>query len=963
MKLNPGTYEALSLETVLAFDVETTGLDASQDEILEVGVVRMENGEVHDRFEQLCRPSVPIPHLITQLTGIQQADCDDKPALSAIIPSLTEFLKEGLIVAHNASFDFGFLSAAFRNAIPSPSPINPNRIVDTLELSRLLLPWLPNHRLETVAKYLEVSVAPVHRALADAEATALVFKAFVPLALSLNPRTVQSILRVLNGTSDGLHVFFTGVADFLKTVSSGKTKAFRKGPPNIIGKEDRNRQKLPEASFDLECIDGFFAEEGILSRSIAGYESRAPQRAMAEKIGKSFQRDEVLVAEAGTGIGKSLAYLVPAVLWATHREGGKIVVSTQTKTLQDQLFSKELPLLYKVSGRSFLAVLLKGRGNYLCLRRWLSLINHIDEKLPPSKRRHLLPLLIWAEETQTGDVEENGGFRREQTGDIWSEIHCDAVHCLGSKCEFEHGCFYQNIRRVARKADLVLINHSLLFSDLASDFSVLGEYDSLIIDEAHHIERTASRCLGKTVHLGQFRKICHSLYKSDSYESGLLATVMQVFEKQKRAGDEAVKLLESAGHCIRCVGDLWEKALLLFQGIEDRVTGKLKNPRLKLKIRIRKADDLFETLSNEVESLEHAMQTLIFHLSHIVTVFTENAEFSDSVSEDILRELEQTLLQADSLKADLGTFTHGDYENEVVWSEIIEYQGERSSVLFSAPLHIASILAESLYPHLRRGLLTSATLSVGGQFDYMLRRLGLDRVESDRVITRAFGSPFNFKEQALFLIPAYLSSPKSQTFTQEVASLLEHVLSIHARGTMVLFTSHAMLRDVYKKLQPALVNSGIRLLGQGIDGSRSSLLKLFQEDEQSVLLGTNSFWEGVDIPGSALELLVITRIPFDVPTEPWIEANMEHIERTIGNSFMQYSVPEAVVRFRQGFGRLIRSREDRGAVLFLDNRSIHTTYGALFLQSLPVEAQVCQTTDVVLEQLEHWFVSDEVIKH
>jgi ATP-dependent DNA helicase DinG len=960
MKLDPTTYEGLSLETVLAFDVETTGLDASQDEILEIGMVRMENGELCQRLEQLCKPSVPIPDFVTQLTGIRQADCENQPVVNEIIPDVAEFLKEGWILAHNASFDFGFLAAAYRRYDPDLAPVSPSRILDTLELSRLLLPWLPNHQLGTIAQFLEIPVIPTHRALADAEATILIFRSMIPLVLALNPQTIESILNILSGASDGLRLFFQHVADFIKSIPAGKTKKYLKGPANVLGNAYQESPGQSDMSFDLKKIDAFFAPGGDLSGLLPGYESRTPQREMAHTIGSAFQRDEVLVAEAGTGIGKSLAYLVPAILWATHEKGDKTVISTQTKTLQDQLFSKELPVLLETLNRSFFAVLLKGKANYLCKRRWMDVLHQINERMVPSKRRKLLSLLVWIEETRTGDIEENAGFKRGQIGDLWSEINCDPGHCMGSRCEFEHGCFYQHVRRASRKADLVLVNHSLLFSDLASDHSVLGEYESLIVDEAHQVERTASRCLGKTLQRSFFRKLCHRLYKAGSYESGLLVQLTQELEKIKKPGRDVAELLASLPALTDSVQDLREKSDDLFRGMEERINEQLKVPGANWKVRIRKPEDFFGLLSKETEALLQAMQVLISRLSRMAEVLLEQEGLDDILSEESRRDLEYVILHADGLRSVLENISHGEYENEVVWSEMAGYHNEQYVVLSSAPLHIGSILAEKLYPRLKRALMTSATLTVGKQFDYILGRLGLDQLEHDRVMTRAFGSPFDFQEQALFMIPAYMSSPKTNTFTREVALLLEHVLSIHSRGTMVLFTSHQMLREVYRNLQPVLANTGIRLLGQGIDGSRSSLLKIFQEEEQSVLLGTNSFWEGVDVPGSALELLVITRIPFDVPTEPWIEANMEDIEQTVGNGFMRYSVPEAVVRFRQGFGRLIRSREDRGVVLFLDNRSVHTRYGSLFLRSLPVEAHICDNEESVLHGLEQWFQSVSV---
>jgi ATP-dependent DNA helicase DinG len=254
-------------------------------------------------------------------------------------------------------------------------------------------------------------------------------------------------------------------------------------------------------------------------------------------------------------------------------------------------------------------------------------------------------------------------------------------------------------------------------------------------------------------------------------------------------------------------------------------------------------------------------------------------------------------------------------------------------------------------------VLTSATLTVGERFDYLLYRWGLNWVESDRVMTRVFGSPFNFAEQALLLVPTYISNPKDRTFASDLAGLLQRLLTAHPRGTMVLFTSYALLQEVYDAVRPALDEKGIRLLGQGIDGSRTLLLRTFQQDVRSVLFGTASFWEGVDVPGQALELLVITKIPFDVPTDPLIEARMEKSQSETGNAFLNYAVPEAIVRLRQGFGRLIRSAEDRGAVLMLDPRVSQTAYGSLFLKSLPVEARLCDDENSMFSALNQWFHS------
>jgi Rad3-related DNA helicase len=303
----------------------------------------------------------------------------------------------------------------------------------------------------------------------------------------------------------------------------------------------------------------------------------------------------------------------------------------------------------------------------------------------------------------------------------------------------------------------------------------------------------------------------------------------------------------------------------------------------------------------------------------------------------------------------LNQYQSTDYEKNVVWAEIKNFQKERKINFYMVPLDIASLLLQKLYPQVNRMIFTSATLSIQGNFDYLLHRLGFDRIEPDRIKTQIFGSPFNLSEQVLLLIPTYLSKPKNISFIKDISKLIENILHLHSCGTMVLFTSHYMLREVYRTILPVTEKKGIRLLGQGIDGHRSSLLKIFQEDKKSVLFGTNSFWEGIDVPGSALELLIIVKIPFDVPSDPLIEAKIEAADKETGNGFLNYSVPEAIVKLRQGFGRLIRSGEDRGAVLILDQRIVQSQYSSYFLESLPVKAKICESNNILSKTLINWF--------
>jgi len=955
MKISRSTYEALSVGRFLSIDLETTGLDPSKDEIIELGMVRMEMGEVSERYNQIFNPTVPVPRIITQLTGIRTEDCEDQPTLGEKFPDIVKFFKDDWIVAHNADFDFGFLQKAWERFMPDSVPMPSSKILDTLELSRLFLHWLPNHRLETVAEYLKIPSKPTHRALNDAEATALIFNELIHLILSLDHRTIGLILRIIDGASDGLCTFFERVARFIEKYGSTRKVVSRQSSPNILGKENRYSSEPEIHKIQANEIDAFFEPHGFLSEVLPGYELRKPQQEMARLVGRIFNEEIFLVAEAGTGVGKSLAYLIPITLWVTQSEKSRVIVSTHTKTLQDQLFSKELPLLIKMFERPFLAVLLKGRANYLCLRRWEHLLSQMEERFSPRQRRRLLPLVCWVAQTQTGDIEENAGFGRRRNGEIWSQLNCEGAHCLGHQCEYESNCFFQRVRRASRSADIIVVNHSLLFSDVAAHYTVLGDYDTLVIDEAHQIERVASDCIGKTLHPWLFLEISRRLYRQEPQEKGILVTLQNSIRKHgkdKTGRDELASILDRLKELSQ---DLWRSALSFFQKMMGIFSSKILQQGQYRKHRIRESQEICGLISVEIETLENVLDRLISILSRCLSLFVEIETNVPLILEGVGKELESILDQVMYLRELVAYFCRGEYDENVVWCELIQRQEQKEIYLYSVPLNIADILVESLYTRLRRCVMTSATLSVGGSFDYILGRFGVNRLEKDRVVSQEFGSPFDFSEQALLLVPTYLSNPREDSFSKDVAAFLERVLLIHSRGTMVLFTSHKLLREVYHTIQPVLEKNDIRLLGQGLDGSRISLLTLFQKDEKSVLLGTNSFWEGVDVPGSALELLVITKIPFAVPTDPLVEARMERVHAETGNGFLNYAVPEAIVMFRQGFGRLIRSREDSGVVLMLDHRIVQTRYGTLFLESLPVEANICHENSTLMEILEEWF--------
>ncbi|MBN1783252.1 hypothetical protein JW948_19110 [bacterium] len=951
------TIQAMSLDLLegnfISLDFETTGLNPRSDAIIEAGMVRMVRGEISETYSQLINPNLPIPGIVTQLTGITDADCAGQPDIEAAFQEISSFIGSQWLIAHNASFDFDFLEQARRKTFMESPGFSFERVVDTLMLARLLLPWLPNHRLETLVEFLEIPTRPVHRALADAEATALVFLDLINRARSLTLSQIDTIEMILHGARDGLRLFFKQVRLWQQTNGPAESVPVDM-PGNILGKISITDSPQKPVPLSKEDVESFFGESGPLSRHLDNYEIRKPQSRMAAAVCQALNRNEFLLTEAGTGVGKSMAYLIPVVLWGMQNPGHRIIVTTYTKTLQDQLFQKELPLLITIYPDGFSAVLLKGRSNYLCIRRYRQLCLDMHDRLSAKERFQLLPLVYWADITHTGDIEENPGFLKDFNHGLWAQIHSDS-QCPGSNCPFYHECFLQQIRRASRAANITVINHALLFSGITQAHSILGEFHSLIVDEAHQIERTASQYLGVTLSMGLFWETVQWLYQAHPEEVGVLMMIRSIIESGHWAGHGEKRILQQIGILEEMVAALLQEARHCFQRLgafaEERL---LANPS-QMRIRLRHVNELHQALGIVYGQVLNAVQKFAEELNELVKLLGP-LDLSDAPElENLEHELSAGFDRLNQLQEVLNHFQSVDYADHVIWCEKRIYQENPDVILQSVPLDIAKILGNVLLPALDRCVMTSATMTVGDDFDYIKNRLGFQFAVPDRVQTRIFGSPFHYPDQALFLVSTFLPYPKAESYHHKVARFIARVIQAHHRGTLVLFTSHRMLQDVYAVIGPVLESCGIQVLAQGISGSRSAILKSFIENEQSVLLGTSSFWEGVDVPGKALEMLIITRVPFDVPTEPLIEARMEEAEKRHGSGFFNFAVPEAVIRFRQGFGRLIRSSRDRGIVILLDQRVVKSRYGQLFLSSLPVDPQICETEGTMMDKIEKWF--------
>ena len=697
-----------------------------------------------------------------------------------------------------------------------------------------------------------------------------------------------------------------------------------------------------------EAVGQLLGPDGMIASKLPDYEERPEQLRMAFAVSEAFNREQLAVIEAGTGTGKSLAYLVPALLWArANRE--RVVVSTRTINLQEQLIRKDLPFLGRSTDLEFYAVLVKGRSNYYCLRRGETAGREpglFDQDLVEEFQQ----IARWAETTADGSREDLSFIPNYQ---VWEEVCCEADQCARVKCAHYSRCFFHKARRQAARADILVVNHALLLSDLAlrqqtdnySATAVLPPFERIILDEAHHLEDVATSYFSSQVTRFTFARVLHRLRHPRKANQGLLPRFLDQLSKElPQTMDELYRPLHAEIESLLVKRQqLLEESLDELQGIGEWLPGALgKKVTDKFELKHRVMPDFREShlwveLCERVERLRKGCHELAEKLVGLLRLCEP---LPDAVAEKLnstMVDLGGIAGRLEGLAADLGSF-QAAADTSCVWIEIREGRVGRGKGLITslcqAPLEVADSLNKALYQRFRTLVMTSATLAVAGAFGYFHSRVGLDRVEPGRLRELALESPFDYQRQALVAIPTDLPEPGRPNFAAAVRDAVEKAVLCSQGRSFVLFTSYALLRQVHDELSPVLQAQRLHCLRQGQE-NRHRLLKRFAEDETSVLFGTDSFWEGVDVPGRSLEQVIIARLPFKVPTEPVLEARAQAIEQRGGDPFMEYTVPQAVIRFKQGFGRLIRHRNDRGVVLILDTRVVKKGYGRMFLRSLP----------------------------
>lgn len=894
----------------VALDLETTGLDRDSDRIIEIGAVRFDGKGTLGTFQTLANPGRPIPRIVQRLTGITDDEAGRAPPIEAVAADFEEFLRGAILVGHNVvGFDGPFLDRA--------GILRGGAVYDTFDLARILLPGLSEYGLGALCEHFGITFPVRHRALEDAEASRSLLVILQERALALPRDVLVQVARWLAPTAWPWKKFFTWATEASADRGGPNGKPARRSAPPAP--KQLVREPTPRSIRADEALR-VLASAAKRPDVFPEFDERPQQQEMVRAVAAALASGGRLMVEAGTGTGKSLAYLIPAACHAAA-SGERVVVSTNTINLQEQLLKKDIPAVQALlpdGGTQLRACQLKGRRNYLCLHRFWALGNQAemadDEALVASR------ILVWLCETETGDRSELKLSPDEEA--VWTRLSADGADCTADRSPFvaDGRCFLQRARREAEAAHIVAVNHSLLLSDAATEGCVIPPYEHLIIDEAHHLEDEATRQFGFTSGeravsdlLGRCEDLPRQVQKG---LRGLALAHGPHAELTAAAGG-----LRQAAEAARPRLKEFAERIVAFRH-EHNDDGD-PDQRLLIVRPVRAQPD-WALVEVAWENLRLSLQPVGAQLKKFHGALS-NPEANQMPNLEMLRAETDALLQGvQGTVTGMAAAIEQDDPARIVWME--SQRSDGSPIVAWVPLSVDEMLQERLYAEKSTIVLTGATLQTRGGFAYLQQRLGLEDAE-----TLALGSPFDFQRAALVLVPRDMPEPSAPDYLHRLSESIVELAKASRGRALALFTSYSSLRAAHKLVVDALRDDGIDALAQGRDGSPRQLVRALQSNPQTVLFGTASFWEGVDIAGEALSLLIMTRLPFNVPTDPVHSARSAAYDEP----FMQYTLPQAILRFKQGFGRLIRTKTDRGVMVVLDRRIVSKRYGAAFLESLP----------------------------
>ncbi|MCB9357218.1 MAG: DEAD/DEAH box helicase [Calditrichaeota bacterium] len=923
----PLWLDGLGLGNFVAIDLETTGLTPGPNEIIEIGAIRFVDGRPSERFERFVNPGKSLPSFIVQLTGITDHDVEDAPTFSDLHDELLAFIGSDPIVGQSINFDLSFLSAAGGNEFRFPGRV----VLDTGELARIFWAEFPRFSLGNLCQRFGVELATAHRAGDDAQATG---ELLVEMIRNLPERVWADLTSQIAALCGAAHhrgeVFFERLRLLAADI-----------PLPDFAPDDDERELLSEIK--LDCL----AEGGEFEASVEQFSPRRQQLDMAELTQQAFDENRVLLIEAPTGTGKSLGYLVPSLEWALREgeddEQRQVVISSHTRSLQEQLLNQEIAAIGNAHSSRVPAAVLKGRDNYLCKRRLRSALTDLDGRLSDGDRMRLLPLLRWSYQTKRGDIGEIGGFRAETEPVLWSIVCSDTLGCAGARCGAHRGDFYRQALDQAKSARLLLVNHALLATDFGRFIGGSADTKRLVIDEAHQFERAVVSAYTAVFSARAIRNVV-SLLTDERAPRGLLMKLAREVGDDDYSAELA--LLDTAGKTTI------QRARLAFQEAAAEVGGLAGE---ESKLRLRPNSSLHRLLETALVPVVEELDDYAIRLDKLSQLLAKEDGLQKD-TKDRIAELRSAVLNLSELVETGKRVVSADDSGHVYWLEVNQARQAATASLFAAPISIAETLRHDLWERVEGAVMTSATLAHEGAFEVTQSALGLESHGSDRVQSKILDSPFDLETQMRCYCPTYLPPPReSDAHLTQVSGLLTFLLTEVQRSCLVLCTSHASSEALYRRLQPVARRAKRPLFQQTGGRDTHEIVRAFRESGNGMLIGSSALWEGIDLVGDALEVLMVVKLPFDVPTDPWVEARGEMLQLQKQDPFSTFSVPSCVIRLRQGLGRLIRHTGDRGVAIIADSRLTNTRYGRNMQAALPVRLRSVSSPDDLLNDIHSFF--------
>lgn len=916
-------------------DLETNGNSPRKgDRIIQFAAVVIENGKIVEEYSSLLNPLQPISPFIEELTGITDEMVESAPIFEEIADKIVSLLEDAYFVAHNVLFDLSFLNEELEQTgvrqFYGP-------ILDTVELARILYPTADSYKLTDLAAQEGIVHSRPHQADSDAYVTAELLLLLLEKLHALPQVTTKQLEFLSSSLKSDLDIYIEGIMQEKQSKVEyipDKWEVYRgltiKRLPNNIG---ANQGKDSSVSFNVEIM------EKQMKETLSFYQRREGQLEMMNAVHQAFSDEMHGLIEAGTGVGKSLGYLVPAAYFSIENKK-QVIISTFTTQLQEQLFHKDLPLLKSILPFPISYTLLKGRNHYISLDKFEVSLKEQEDNYDIVLTK--MQILIWLTETETGDKDElnltSGGVN------YWEKIKNDGNFSLPISKEWAHKDFYRRTRNAAQKANMIITNHALLVKDLTAEQHLLPLYEYVIIDEGHHFEKTATKHFGFRFSYIAVRLCINAIGTTDQKQL--------MYHLENMIGDSnPAQKLEFNQFIVALHVELDE----LFRAVL-RYVKKNNLPRRDSKGSYR----LKNQGTGDWNTVKSVAERIIFLwkdgrevlLERVSRIKEQDKKFTSSQMlvveriESILNDWQRYINHLREMFLREG--------NSIAWLEADGKNYPNNAVLYTQPSSVAETLQNIFFNKKKSVVFTSATITVNNSFEYYVKVLGLGKKRLEVQID----SPFDYDQQVQLLIPTDVPEVNTVSLNEYVSTIGEQIIKIAqaTKGRMlILFTANDMLKKTYEYMKESGCLEEYAILAQGItNGSRMRLTRNFQRYDKAILLGTNSFWEGIDIPGEDLTCLIIVRLPFSSPEDPLTEAKNEEIKNNGGNPFLENSLPEAVLRFKQGFGRLIRTEEDKGFIIVFDRRIVTTSYGETFLQSIPAVPIKQQNSEEMVKFIEKW---------